>query len=94
MGQLGIVTRLTFEIVPQPVIKRTRTSLTAYESVDKLSNLANAWKKGKAQGKSLQEVMAETGYLDFIVSQKAIKRLSRLHSVEAFCHRKAYRIKL
>eukprot|EP00243_Klebsormidium_subtile_P003714 TRINITY_DN17304_c0_g1_i1.p1 TRINITY_DN17304_c0_g1~~TRINITY_DN17304_c0_g1_i1.p1 ORF type:complete len:664 (+),score=144.66 TRINITY_DN17304_c0_g1_i1:104-1993(+) len=67
VGQLGIVTRLTFEIVPQPVIKRTRTSLTAYESVAKLTELANAWKKGKAQGKSLQEVMAETGYLDFIV---------------------------
>ncbi|GAQ87052.1 hypothetical protein KFL_003280060 [Klebsormidium nitens] len=67
VGQLGIVTRLTFEIVPQPVIKRTRTSLTAYESIAKLTDLANAWKNGKAQGKSLQEVMAENGYKDFIV---------------------------
>lgn len=72
------MTRLTFEIVPQPVIKRTRTSLTAYESVEKLKELASAWKKGKAQGKSLQEVMAESEYRDFVVSQKATKRLRLL----------------
>lgn len=36
-GQLGIVTRLTSEIVPQPVIKRT--ALTAAESAQRMKGL-------------------------------------------------------
>eukprot|EP00245_Coleochaete_scutata_P003915 TRINITY_DN1598_c0_g2_i1.p1 TRINITY_DN1598_c0_g2~~TRINITY_DN1598_c0_g2_i1.p1 ORF type:complete len:684 (+),score=86.02 TRINITY_DN1598_c0_g2_i1:83-2053(+) len=69
VGQLGVVTKLTLEIIPQPMLKRSRDEITAATAVARMKKLSDAYRLAKAKYPkvTLSEVVESVGFKDFLV---------------------------